>query len=177
MTRETTHDLRYLQTYVLPAAFSLLPEEMRSAKAEAQLLAIGLQESGFQHRHQVGGPAHGFWQFERGGGVTGVLTHPRSGPHLRRVCQELCYQPTVTGLYTAIEHHDVLACCFARLLLWTLPQPLAGRDESALAWHGYLAAWRPGKPHRETWDAYYARAWDLVAPQPWTGAPAKEAPQ
>ena len=27
------------------------------------LLAIGLQESRFVHRRQIGGPACGFWQF------------------------------------------------------------------------------------------------------------------
>lgn len=48
---------------------------MDSAAARCQMLAIGLQESRLQHRRQNGGPARGFWQFEKGGGVKGILFH------------------------------------------------------------------------------------------------------
>ncbi|WVM93520.1 hypothetical protein ULG90_06320 [Halopseudomonas pachastrellae] len=60
----------------IAAALSLLPDRMASPEAEVQMLAIGLQESRFEHRHQIGGPAHSWWQMELGGGVRGVLTHP-----------------------------------------------------------------------------------------------------
>ena len=48
---------------ILDPAAKLLPG-MDSAKARVMLLAIGLQESRFEHRRQIGGPARGFWQFE-----------------------------------------------------------------------------------------------------------------
>jgi hypothetical protein len=72
--------------YTLPAAAELLPPAMmKSPRAWAMLLAIGLQESKFLHRRQVVdakkhtfGPARGFWQFERGGGTAGVLQHTKT---------------------------------------------------------------------------------------------------
>ena len=47
----------------------VLRGKFRSTAADVLLLAIGLQESRFEHRQQIGGPARSFWQFERGGGV------------------------------------------------------------------------------------------------------------
>lgn len=130
-----------------------------SPEARVMLYAIGLQESRFQHRRQVGGPARGFWQFERGGGVAGVLNHPASrGPAaavltLRGV--------PASGAYAALEHDDMLACAFARLLLYTDPRPLPATADAA--WDYYLDNWRPGKPHRQTWDALYAQAREAFA--------------
>lgn len=173
MTRDQTRDdlAVYVQTFIFPAAFLLLPGAMDTLEAQAMLLAIGLQESRFTHRHQIGGPAHGWWQFEQRGGVRGVLTHRASAAPLAVVCGALRYPVRTPGgeladleLYDAIEHNDVLACCVARLLLWTLPDALPSRAEPELAWLQYLDAWRPGKPHRASWEAFYARAWDLVQP-------------
>lgn len=151
----------YLLRYIFPAAFALLPPTMDSQKACALLLAIALQESRCEYRQQIGGPARGFWQFEMGG-VAGVLTHRATAEHVRRVCEALRYPPSVIGCHGAIRDNDVLASCFARLLLWTLPGALPGRDEAAAGWRQYLAGWRPGRPHPETWPAHYARAWALV---------------
>lgn len=98
-------------------------------------------------------------------GVRGVLSHKASKPHLANALAALAYPVTndATTPYTALEHNDVLACVCARLLLWTLPSPLCGQNDPEGAWQQYIAAWRPGKPHRETWDGYYAAAWDAVA--------------
>ncbi|WP_199533145.1 hypothetical protein [Thiopseudomonas alkaliphila] len=63
-----------IQTAIDPA-LALLPARMKSKKAVVMMLAIGLQESRFIHRRQIKGPARGFWQFEKGGGVYGVLNH------------------------------------------------------------------------------------------------------
>jgi len=148
--------------YTLPAAFALLPGVMDSPEARALLLAIGLQESGFRARRQYGsGPARGLWQFEATA-ATEVLTHPASSRHAEHLCAELLYPATAIACYPALEHADVLACGFARLLLWTLPERLAGRGAPDRAWTQYRAAWRPGQPHREAWDAHVARAWALV---------------
>lgn len=147
---------RYLMNRVLPAAFSLLPPKMFSPQAEVMLLAIGWQESRFAHRRQIGGPAVGWWQFERGGGVRGVLEHPDSKDHAAAVCEALCYPPEPAAVYAALADNDVLACAFARLLLYTHPDPLPDLGDADGAWNYYLALWRPGKPRRETWpDAHF----------------------
>lgn len=157
--------IEYVQATVIPSAAALLPAKMDSAPARAMLLAIGLQESRFLHRRQIGGPARGFWQFERGGGVSGVLRHPASRPLLGLALPELFYESAETGyLHEAIAHHDVLACVFARLLLWTLPGKLPERGEHDGSWEQYLDAWRPGKPHPSSWQDFYDQAWGLVAP-------------
>ena len=52
-------------------AMALLPARMDTPEADCMLLAIGLQESRFVHRRQIGGPARGFWQFEKGTRVIG----------------------------------------------------------------------------------------------------------
>lgn len=152
----------YLLTYVYPAAMELLPPRMDSLAAKAMLLTIALQESRLTHRRQVHGPARGFWQFEKGGGVTGVLHHQDTAEPIRHVCEALSYSPTVNACYPALEHNDVLACAFARLLLWTVPDDLPSIDEAERGWSQYLVSWRPGKPHRATWDAYFKRAWETV---------------
>jgi hypothetical protein len=169
MRTEHGHDVadlaKFTLRYTVPAAFALLPKRMDTPEAVAMLLAIALQESRFRARRQKGGgPARGFWQFESGGGVFGVLNHPKTSLWSALACQALCYPSTVEVCYPALEHHDVLACVFARLLLWTVPTPLPPRHEPELAWQQYLSAWRPGKPHRATWDGYYAEAWQLVCP-------------
>lgn len=153
--------------YTIPAAYTLLPDSMRSVEATAMLLAIGLQESKFTARRQLPqGPARGFWQFERGGGVLGVMTHPSTARAAAKVLDGLRYPSALDDglVHTAIEHNDVLACCFARLLLWTLPDRLAGRHAPDVAWHQYQRAWRPGKPHVATWPNNYAVAWGIVEP-------------
>jgi hypothetical protein len=152
----------YVYKIVIPATFSLLPPKMNSSGACAALLAIGLQESKFKDRRQVGGgPARGFWQFEAGGGVHGVVTHSASATLVTQAMETLRYRPD--QCYAALEHNDVLACIFARLLLWTHPAALPGRADPEGAWNYYLSLWRPGKPHRETWHANYERAWEVVS--------------
>lgn len=157
----TTPD--YLSYLVIPAAFHLLPKEMGTRHAIAFLLAIALQESKCCHRRQIRGPARGFFQFEKGGGVKGVLSHPSSRPHAEAVMRALAYPDTaVETAYAAIEHNDVLAAAFARLLLWTDPAPLPAQDDPSTAWQVYLRTWRPGRPHPETWADHYRTAWTQV---------------
>ena len=153
--------------YTIPAAYSLLPDRMQSPEATAMLLAIGLQESQFAARRQLPkGPARGAWQFERAGGVVGVLNHRSTKTYIQRALVSLCYPSSLDdyGCHTAIEHNDVLACCFARLLLWTLPEPLPSLLNVEVGWAQYLSAWRPGKPHPETWPDNFHLAWSLVEP-------------
>lgn len=144
-------------------ALLLLPAKMDSKQARVMLLAIGLQESRFEHRRQIGGPARGFWQFEKGGGVKGVLTHPTSKDHAIAVCDDREVAATPDQVYQSLEFDDVLAAAFARLLLFTDPYPLPKLGDAEYAWDYYLRTWRPGKPHHEAWAALYVKAMELAA--------------
>jgi len=145
-----------LTTAIIPA-LHILPERMDSTPARALLLAIGLQESGLRHRAQVGGPARGFYQFEPIG-VAGVQQHHATQDLAAGLNQTFLY--SFNEVYRAIEHNDVLASAYARLLLWSLPDALpGGRMDSDYGWSLYIKAWRPGKPHRDRWDSNWRAAW------------------
>ena len=153
-------------------ALALLPARMSSPEAEVMLLAIGLQESRFEHRRQlVGsppkpvGPAKSFWQAEQGGGmVAGLLRY--HDDRVRDLAVGLCavrgVDPSPRAVWDAIERDDVLAAGLARLLLWTDPGRLPRLGDADGAWQLYIRTWRPGRPHRHTWDALYAQALEAV---------------
>lgn len=142
------------------------------AAAEAMLGAIGLQESGFATRDQMDagppvlGPATGFWQFERTGGVRGVMRHPASRDVAKTLILESGTPPeedAVWRLFATVQG-DELACVFARLLLFTdpvaLPPPVLSAE--AEAWACYLRNWRPGRPRREHWGPFWRDACSAV---------------
>ena len=147
---------------VMNAAMSMLPPSMDSLESRAMLYAIARQESRLTYRRQIGGPARGFWQFEQGGGTRGVVTHAATRPLLLPVLERLRYEEHVPTLYAVIEHNDLLAAVFARLLLYTVPQKLPGPDDAEEGWLQYLSVWRPGRPHRHTWDAFYREGWAVT---------------
>lgn len=159
--------------YTLPAVRDLLPPEMmRSRRAWAMLLAIGLQESKFLARRQGSdGPARGFWQFERGnstsrGGVWGVMNNSMTSRHAINVLTELRYEHLVgkvREVHYVIHDNDVLAAAFARLLLWTVPARLPDSSDPGAGWAQYLHGWHPGQPHPTTWDENFATAWRAVS--------------
>lgn len=136
----------------------VLPGKFASVAATTMLLAIGLQESRFVHRQQVGGPARSYWQFEKGGGVVGVLRHSATARHAHAVCVLRGIEPTADAVYAAMLLDDLLGCAFARLLLYSDPRPLPEPGQIISSWDYYLRNWRPGKPHRSTWDNLYAKA-------------------
>ncbi len=144
---------------ILTPALALLPANMDSERARCMLLTIGLQESKFKYRRQMNnGPAMGFWQFERGGGVNGVLTHPASRQHVLAVCGQRGIPANAQSIWAALETDDILAAFLARLLLWTDPKALPAPDDVDGSWEMYLRVWRPGKPHVKTWAAYRQQA-------------------
>jgi hypothetical protein len=155
-------NLQQVSDQLIDTSMQLLPAEMDSSQARVMLLAIGLQESRFEHTHQIGGPAHGYWQFESGGGVKGVMTHPASEKHARSVCFDLGVPWARAQVFDAIEHDQVLACAFARLLLWTDPRALPDLGDPDGAWDCYIRNWRPGKPHPDTWPKFYQQALKFV---------------
>lgn len=150
-------------TEAIDPAYALLPARMASTEATVQLLATGLQESRFEYRRQMGnGPARSFWQFERTGGVKGVMTHPASEPHMRVLCEARGVPFTAMDIWQSMEFDDVLAAGASRLLYWTdpkvLPSAKDGKEWANAGWALYLRTWRPGKPHRDTWDANHLAA-------------------
>ncbi|MFF7398903.1 hypothetical protein ACFZAI_20795 [Achromobacter sp. NPDC008082] len=156
-----------IKTGIEPA-LALLSANMDSPAARVMLLAIGLQESRFVHRRQIGGPARGFWQFEKGtrasrGGVWGVCLHAASKDHLAALCKARSVTFDPDAIYGALEYDDVLAAGVARLLLWTNPKGLPAIGDADAAWALYLRTWRPGKPHPRTWPALHAQAMAEVA--------------
>lgn len=154
--------LQQVSDDLIDTSMQLLPANMDSAKARVMLLAIGLQESRFEHTHQIGGPAHGYWQFESGGGTKGVMTHPASREHARSVCDALGVRWERPAIFDAIELDQVLACAFARLLLWTDARRLPELGDQAGAWDCYIRNWQPGKPHPDTWPNFYQQALKFV---------------
>lgn len=150
-------------------AAAILPLAMDTPEARVMMIAIGLQESRFRYRYQVvagggKGPARGFWQFERGsvasrGGVTGVMLHHATTAHLARLCEQTGCDFDAKAIWERIETDDVLAAGLARLLLYTDPKPLPKMNDVEGAWDLYAnRTWRPGKPHRATWNAFHAAA-------------------
>ena len=151
-----------IQTAIEPA-LALLPARMKSKKAVVMMLVIGLQESRFIHRRQIKGPARGFWQFESGGGVRGVLNFHSTHDLAKHIALERIGTADRVAIYNTLERDDVLAAAFARLLLWTDPRSLPELGDAQAAWNLYMRTWRPGKPHRHTWDALYQQALKAVA--------------
>jgi hypothetical protein len=130
--------------------------------ARVMLLAIAGQESAWVARRQFGGPARGYWQFEQGGGVAGVMAHPATKAPLSRVCAVLDVPWDRAVLYEAVAWCDPLATVMARLLLWSDPKSLPTTEDAA--WDCYVRTWRPGKPHRATWgDRWRAALAEVTA--------------
>lgn len=148
--------------HAIDGAMRLLPRQMGSGEARVMLFAIGLQESRFKHRVQIRGPARGYWQFEKAGGVRGVMGHRSTQFHVRNTCAFLNYPVDEATLYNALAYDVVLAAAMARLLLWTLPRKLPAIDDPQEAWKQYIAGWNPGKPHPGTWAQLHAQAVNVV---------------
>lgn len=150
-----------MRTAINPG-LALLPQKLDTLAARVELVAIGLQESRLQFRFQktqdpyTKGPARGLWQFERAGATRGVMRHVATEKLARDVCAARGVPFDDVMVHARLEFDDVLACCFARLLLLTDPRPLPDPETASYdaAWGYYVDNWRPGKPHRDTWDQF-----------------------
>lgn len=147
----------------------LLPASMNTREAAQQGLTIGLQESALVHRYQLvqgkpgaKGPARGLWQFERGGGVKGVLTHRASVALAKEIQAARGHGIGVDAAYEALEKDDIFAAVFARLLLYTDPYRLPELGQTTRAWNLYNRVWRPGKPKPEKWEGYYEEVAQVI---------------
>lgn len=129
-------------------------------RARVLVMAIAGQESHWEQRRQVEGPARSYWQFELFGGVVGLFNVVRA--RLDKVLVPLDI-PAVPGtVHEAMAWNDTLACCMARLLLWTDPHPLPALGDHDAAYAYYIENWRPGMPHPGNWAQNYATAKALV---------------
>lgn len=155
--------LSEIRRSAIEPALLLLPARMTSPQAEVMLLAIGLQESQFIHRRQLGGgPGRSYWQGELTGGMILVLDHDVTKKPARALCAARGVPATPRAVYAAIEHDDILAAGLARLLLWSDPFRLPALGDAAGAWDLYIRTWRPGKPRPADWPANYAQALEFV---------------
>lgn len=154
-------ELKNVIKHVIRPGLALLPERMDSPRAIAMLLTIGLQESRFIHRKQIGGPARGFYQFEKGGGLAGVLQHHSVKDYSEQVLE--LFEVNKADAFEALTYNDAIATAFARLLLWTDPGSVPSlASDPQESWDMYLRVWRPGKPKRDTWNEYRAKAVSMV---------------
>lgn len=153
----------HIHSHVIPAALSLLPGKMDTLPAHAMLLAIGLQESGFRHRIQVPKDfAHGFWQFEKNGGVKEVLENHTTSPIVTPICDLLLYPSTTAAIWTALPCDSILAAVFARSLLYIDSRSMPFENDPDKGWDIYVKRWRPGAPHREPWNDHFSHAWSII---------------
>jgi hypothetical protein len=145
--------------------------------ADAMSIACGFQESRFATRDQRDaanaiGPATGWWQFEKNGGVAEILEARQT----RDVATELCRRAGVKAerdpvwRLFASAAGDELACAFARLLVWKDPAALPSAAQEAYAY--YDRNWRPGKKRPQDWPASWAVALEIVGALPSQPAPA-----
>jgi len=121
--------------------------------ARVLVMTIAGQESGWKERRQIGGPARGYWQFEKGGGVAGLFQ--ATPQQLRAICVGLDIPFDQTVVFEAMAWNDTLAASMARLLLFTDPAPLPAVGDKDAAWQYYLRNWRPGAPHPASWSGLY----------------------
>lgn len=153
----------FLDLAIVPAA-RLLPSVMDSPEARAMVVAIALQETNLRARRQrPSGPGRGFTQFEPGvAAIAEVLQHHATSLKAMQFCQLLCVDPSVNGVYAAVEYHDILCAGFSRLLLWTSRVALPGPNDPESGWTLYVDRWKPGKPRHEDWYDSFSRGWNAV---------------
>lgn len=142
----------------------LAPKIPISRNCHVILLAIAGQESNWTERLQKPVPfAKSFWQFEKNGGVKGVLTHPATQNIAKVLCANYGVEPMPLAVWNVFgtPEGDNLAAGFSRLLLWSDPKAIPA-DENG-AYQMYLRNWRPGAPSALRWNKVYPQANKAVA--------------
>lgn len=143
---------------------ALLPPKMDSVAASVLLYATSRQENPKRLPQQVGGPAVGDYQFEKGGGVKGVMTHKAVADYAKIVCATLGISWDAGSIYEELKTDPVLAAALARILYYTDPKALPAVGDEIGAWALYLRTWRPGAYARQPeelrakWRKNYADA-------------------
>lgn len=151
-----------VQAAIRQALTEYLPTRMDTVPSRLMMLTIQKHEDPEERRYQlvkrteataleniVGpktakGPARSLWQMEQGGGVKGVLHHNSTGRLIDDICERFEVSNSSVSCWQAIEENDVLAACFARLLLWTDALKMPAISDAEGAFQLYLRTWRPG---------------------------------
>lgn len=159
----------------IAAGLALLPESLGTLDARVQLYATSIQENPTRAPRQIirkdgklqpVGPAAGDYQFEKTGGIAGLVRfkNARVSNMLADVCNARRVAITVDALFDAIQVDPVLAAALARLLYFTDSGALPKAGAEQYAWDVYLRTWRPGayerdpKGLRAKWSRSYAEA-------------------
>ena len=175
--------LRQIVDEDIALGLALLPLVMSRnlPQVQIQLLTTHLQESPGQDQCQITnsktpgacGPARGIFQFEKAGGVAGVLNHPSTRVAAAEVCRKLGIAPTADAVYEALRTtDDQLDVAFARMLYWTDKDPLPKFGDVTKSWEYYIRNWRPGAfsngtpaartALRKKWSTNYATALEVL---------------
>lgn len=146
------------------------PGDPDNKMVQVNLLAISGQEADWKWRAQLSratnkpnpnGPALGLWQFEKGGGVAGVMTHPSSARFAKAISEALGLPFERETSWRQLMVNDEFAAAYARLLYWTDPYAVPTTAEAG--WTAYrYRLWRPGSPHPDAWPANYNIAFSAV---------------
>jgi len=148
----------------IESGLGLLPAAMRTAAAKVLLYATNRQENPKRLPQQVGGPAVGDYQFEKGGGVKGVMTHHAVKDLTHAICNARKVSFDAGSIYQALKTDPILAAALARLLYYTDPKAMPDVGDEAGTWALYLRTWRPGAYARQPeelrakWKKNYADA-------------------
>lgn len=136
-----------------------------SVSGRILVVAVAGQESRWKDRRQIGITsyypqrvgARSYWQLEStwGGPVAINDVIVKTPRQLASVCGALDIPVDEMALYEACAWNDTLACAMARLNLWQDPAPLPAAGDKEGAWQYYVRNWKPGVPHRSSWDAVY----------------------
>lgn len=150
----------------IESGLNLLPENLRTIDARVLLYATSTQENPTRSPRQIirkdgklqpVGPAGGDYQFEKTGGIRGLVNFksPRLQGMLADVCKARGVAVNVDALFDAIQTDPILAAALARLLYFTDSAPLPKAGDEQNAWNTYLRTWRPGAYE---WDPVGLRA-------------------
>lgn len=159
----------------IEAGLALLPDTLRSIDAKVQVYATSIQENPTRVPRQLikkdgnlqpVGPAAGDYQFEKTGGIRGLVNFksPRLQQMLDHVCAERMWGKNEDTLFGAVQVDPILAAALARLLYFTDAGALPKAGAEQYAWDVYLRTWRPGayerdpKGLRAKWSKSYAEA-------------------
>lgn len=152
--------MQWVVDHVLPAAYAVLPEELRTQQAARMILAIGAQSSRFKSRRLMSKSARrGYWLLEADH-VGEVLRFTKGRGPLLAAGAALGYGLLMMEeleIRAALEHNDVLGAIVARCML---PPHLEALDSAGSAWMAYRSIWRPRGAAAElgAWEAHYAAA-------------------
>lgn len=134
--------------------------QLNSIDAGRMILASAIQESGLEHRHQIGGPAHGLAQEEPIGAAEALRID--NEVLNTRFLEALGLPQDRDKLHRALEWSEWGMVVSARLKLWPLPDRLPRQHEQDEAWKQYIAAWKPGKPWPHKWEHSWITACQAV---------------